>query len=463
MSSFGNAGKPTDVSSRPRTLWELAADRPLSTVFLLALLVRALNLALLGGNSAFFAEDDTIAYWKLGAKLATPDEFWPTLLATTDRMPLYPLLLAGVRSMFGDAPGMVAAVQAVLDAGTCALIAALGAAISPRVGLIAGILAALSVTLVVFSTQILTDSVFLFFFTLMLYAGARFLLRPTPALAAAAGLAGGLALATRPAIGLLLVAAVPIVFLGALVKRKGLVSAGGAALLFGIAAAAPIAPVLLRNAVRYDSAALTSQTGDYLAFWIVPLVAERAVGTPYQVSVDRMDALYREALARRDASAVSNPFVQSAVKAELAREEMARLPARAFVAAWLEGAVVNLGSPALLADPRVRALPKPSFYNTPGTGLWQKARAYLLDDPGRYQLLLVAGLVAMVPFLALEAVGFVMLARSLPWAAVLAGGVLAYFLLIGGPVATPKYRLPMEPVLIVLAAIPLARLLEPKP
>jgi hypothetical protein len=27
-------------------------------------------------------------------------------------------------------------------------------------------------------------------------------------------------------------------------------------------------------------------------------------------------------------------------------------------------------------------------------------------------------------------------------------------------VATPKYRLPMEPILIVLAAIPLARLVE---
>src|SRR5262245_47738988 len=153
MSSLRDAGKPTDVSSRPRTSWEFAADRPLATIFLLALLVRALNLALLGGNSAFFAEDDTVAYWKLGAKLATPGEFWPTLLTTTDRMPLYPLLLAGVRSMFGDAPRMVALVQAVIDAGSCALIAALGATISPRVGLIAGVLAALSVTLVVFSTQ----------------------------------------------------------------------------------------------------------------------------------------------------------------------------------------------------------------------------------------------------------------------------------------------------------------------
>jgi hypothetical protein len=43
---------------------------------------------------------------------------------------------------------------------------------------------------------------------------------------------------------------------------------------------------------------------------------------------------------------------------------------------------------------------------------------------------------------------------------VLAGGILAYFLLVSGPIATPKYRLPMEPVLIVLAAIPLARIAE---
>src|SRR5262245_65034152 len=131
MTSLRDARKPTDVSSRAGTFWQRAADRPLTTVFCVALLVRALNLALLGGNSAFFAEEDTIAYWKLGAKLVTPGEFWPTLLSTTDRMPLYPLLLAGIRSMFGDVPRMVAAVQAVIDAGTCTLIAAMGAATSP--------------------------------------------------------------------------------------------------------------------------------------------------------------------------------------------------------------------------------------------------------------------------------------------------------------------------------------------
>jgi 4-amino-4-deoxy-L-arabinose transferase-like glycosyltransferase len=429
-------------------------------VFALALFVRLINIAFLDGNLAFFAEQDAFTYWGLGAALAKSDGFWPTLLAMTDRMPLYPLLLADVWATFGDAPRVVAIVQAVIDAGTCVLIAALGGLISPRVGLIAGIIAAFSVTLVVFSTQILTDTLFLFFVALMLLAGARFLLRPTLPLALVAGLAGGLGVATRPVLAPLLLAAVPVVFLVALRARRRAAPALLATVLFVVAVAAPVAPVWLRNWVHYGSPSLTAQTGDHLAFWIVPLVKERADGTPYQTTVDRMEARYRQALAERGASAQSNPFVLAAMKAEVAREEMARLPLKAFAAAWLEGMVVNVGAPALLGDPRVRALPKPSFYNTPGAGLWQKARAYLFDDPGRYQLLLVAGLIAMVPMLVLEAIGFVMLARMLPWAAAFAGGVLAYFLLVNGPVATPKYRLPMEPVLIVLAAIPLARLTE---
>jgi hypothetical protein len=449
------------------------AAHPLSTVFLLALLVRLINLAFLTGNESFFAETDAFAYWKLGAGLARPESFWSTLLAETDRMPLYPLLLGGIRHIFGDAPRMVAILQAVIDAGTCALIAALGALISPLVGLIAGILAALSVTLIVFSTQILTETVSIFFFTLMLLAGARFLRHPTNALAIIAGLAGGIASATRPAVAPLLAAAVPLVLVIALMQRRGFAAALAAALLFAVGAAAPIAPVLLRNVIHYGSFSLTTQTGHHLADWIVPLVTQRADGTPYQNTVDRMEALYAqraqailcaprklECSAEHDLNGQTNPFQRAAVKSEVAREAMARLPLSAYAKAWLEGMVVNLASPALLIDPRIRAMPKPSFYNTPGASLWEKTRAYLFDDPAAYQVLLIVGLVAMLPILMLEAAGFVMLARTLPWAAVCAGGVLAYFLLLNGPVATPKYRLPMEPILIVLAAIPLARLAE---
>jgi hypothetical protein len=447
-------------TAQRNAFWRHACAHPLTTVFVLALLVRLINLALLRGNDAFFAETDARGYWDLGASLTEPATFWTNLSVITDRMPLFPLLIAGVQSTLGDAPRAVALLHSVIDAGTCALIAALGALISPLVGLIAGILAALSVTLIVYSSQMLTDPLFLFFFTSMLLAGARFLLRPTIGLAGLAGLAGGLSFATRHAVGVLLVAAVPLVFVIAIVHRRALRTALAAALVFAIAAAAPVAPVLMRNAVQYGAFSLTSQTGDHLAFWIVPLVTQRADGTPYQASVDRMEARYRQRVAERGPGSAANPFRRSAILAEVAREEMARLPLDAYVKSWLEGMVANLAAPALLADPRVRALPKPSFYDTPGASLWERARHYLFDDPGAYQLLLILGVIGMLPFLALEAIGLVMLARTLPWAAVFAGGLLAYFLLLSGPVAAPKYRLPMEPVLIVLAALPLARLAQ---
>src|SRR5262245_30389216 len=228
-----------------------AVDHPLATAFVLALSVRLINLALLRGNAAFFAENDTVGYWEFGAGLARPDRFWPTLLAMTDRTPLYPLLIGAMRGTFGDAPRLIALAQAVIDAGTCTLIAALGTLVSPRVGFIAGILAALSVTLIVFSTQLLTETLFLFFFTSMLPAGAYFMRAPSLGLALLAGVAGGLALATRPAVALLLVAAVPLVFIVAVAGRRSFAAAFTAAAMFAIGAAAPIAPVLARNVVHY--------------------------------------------------------------------------------------------------------------------------------------------------------------------------------------------------------------------
>ena len=437
------------------------AHYPLTTVFFLALSVRLANIALLKGDSSFFAETDALGYWALGATLAKGNTFWPTLLQLTDRMPLYPLLLAAVQSTFGDSPRVVALIQAVIDSGTCVFIAALGTLVSPLIGFLAGVLASFSITLIVTSSQILTETLFLFFFTLLLLMGARFILYPTKSLAVLAGLSGGIALATRPAIALLLIAAVPLVFVVALMRR-GIVQALAASALFALAAAGPIAPVLARNAVYYHSWNLTSQAAEHLALWIVPLVQQRADGTPYYMTVERIDNLYHQRLAERDLTGETNPFRREAIRSEVAREEMARLPLSAYVEAWLEGMVVNLAVPALLVDPRVRVLPKPSLYNTPGVTLWEKTHAYVFEHLGLYQILLLVGLASMLPVLVLEITGFIILARILPWAAVLGGGVLAYFLLINGPVAAPKYRLPMEPVLIVLCAIALAAWLQPK-
>src|SRR3984893_12749284 len=125
-------------------LWSRVTHRPLTTVFFVALSVRLVNIALLKGDSSFFAETDALGYWALGAALAKRDTFWPTLREMTDPMPLYPLLRAAFQSPLVDKPRLVALIQAVIDSGTCVLIAALGALVSPLVGFVAGVLAAFS-------------------------------------------------------------------------------------------------------------------------------------------------------------------------------------------------------------------------------------------------------------------------------------------------------------------------------
>src|SRR4029079_19691778 len=92
------------------------AAHPLKTVFVLALLVRLINLGFLAGNEPFFAETDGFAYWKLGAQLASAACFWSTLWAETGGMPLYPLLLGVTRHIFGYVPRVVVILQAVIDA-----------------------------------------------------------------------------------------------------------------------------------------------------------------------------------------------------------------------------------------------------------------------------------------------------------------------------------------------------------
>ena len=448
------------ITEELKSNWRTISRHYLQTTFVVALAVRLINFMLLGGHDAYFSEPDSVGFWALGSELAHPHTFSATLMSMTFRMPLYPLLLGGVQSLFGDGPWVAVLLQAIIDAGTCVLIAALGALVSEKVGLLAGLLAAFSTNLIILSTHILSDTVCLFFFTACLYVGARYIREPCARLALIAGLAGGVSLTVLPVPAILLLAAIPIVLIASLVHGRRLLASLIATALFIAGVALPVAPVMLRNVTLYRSWHLMSQTGEHLAFWVVPLVTERAQGAPFQQTSDRLRSEYATRVAASSLNENSNPFWLDDLKIEVARSAMAKLPLKSYFGAWVEGMVVNLASPAIILDPRVRELPKPSFYNTPGQTLLVKAYNYIFDNPELYQYLLVVGLLSMLPFLILQAAGLLLLFRAYPRAAVCAASILVYFLVINGPVANAKYRLPMEPVLIVLTAIAVEQLVR---
>jgi hypothetical protein len=146
-----------------------------------------------------------------------------------------------------------------------------------------------------------------------------------------------------------------------------------------------------------------------------------------------------------------NPFHSSTVYSELARETLAVQPVSAIAKAWAIGAVKTVATPALLHDQRVRGLSNASFHSTSGS-LPQRVWQYLADNTPSYRFVAVVTMVGAASASILQLFGAVIWFRQarLRWS--FGAAIVMYFMVLNGPVADAKYRLPMEPVLIVATA-----------
>lgn len=126
--------------------------------------------------------------------------------------------------------------------------------------------------------------------------------------------------------------------------------------------------------------------------------------------------------------------------------------------AWLVGVAVNLAAPVTVIDPRIRALNKNSYYNSVGDSLAARLLNFLADNDSSYIGWLFVGLITGTIALAFQIAGWAILFRRQFWPAILAMLFILYILLINGPIGSPKYRLPMDPVFIILQSIAIVSL-----
>lgn len=351
-------------------------------------------------------------------------------------------------------------IQGLFDAGTAALVACIAARFAGRFGAHAGYAAALTPTFIVLSGLVYTDTAFVFFATFGLHAALRWMEAPSWRWALALGAGFALAASIRVAGLPFLAAALPFMAIAALVRRqlgpRQLVHLAAA----GMVAAAAVAPVLARNVAVYGAWSLTPQSGNHLAYWILPLVKEAADGTPREATKAANDARIRE---RYGPMPTANPFADSRRYREYAGEELAKLGIGAIARAWLFGAAINLAAPAVVHVPPVSKLPRTGFYDTPGADFRDKLGNFLFGSGNRlYAWLLLLGLAGVAAFRIVQLAGLVALMRRGGNLAglMLLGGWCLYILLLNGPIASPKYRLPLEPALALLSGAGAATLLR---
>lgn len=444
----------------PSTKNEAVKPRIWIIIFSLAIIIRLLNIAVLPADQETLLQEDASLYWTGSAALLEHGSFSydsaSGLQPQTERVPGYFILLAGVQALFGDSLTAALIIQSVIDAITCVLIAGIAAALSTNLALPAGSLAALWPNLIIHSGTLLSDTLFLMLFTAMLFAASRFILRGSPKWAAIAGLALGLSLMTRTVVQLLPFLMAPAAFAIPLRHRHGIGAAILATILFLSGALLPLTPLLYRNFEQFGVITLSSQAGSHIAGWVAPLVRRAADGTPREIGAA---ALREEALGQAAAAGINldrmKPFEQSQMLSRIGLDAIADYPFSAIVKAWASGAAINLGAPAVAVDTRIRALPHPSFDTTEGDGLFSQTVNFLSLSSSTYLAVMGGGILLSVFFLGLQGYGIIVLSKETPWAAFFAFLCIGYFLAVNGPVGSPKYRLPFEPVLIILSCLAL--------
>lgn len=375
---------------------------------------------------------------------------WDWLGQDLGVMPLYPWLLALNIAVFNDlAPLATVMEQGLIDASTCFLVFSIAQALHKGIAVPAAIAAALNPTQIVLSGLLYNDTLFMASAALFLCAAISWL--RAPSWAAALTLGVGLALA---ALDRIVVAPWVPVFTAVLlliwavtgrIQPRHIAQIAAAIAIFCLS----ITPTLFRNVTKYDAWSLTPQGGGHLALWVAPLVREGKDGTLWAKGSAEVEILK----AVKYGPAPANPFTNSKQYAAIGREELAKLGIAAVAKAWVVGATINLASPALIISPPIAQLPRTGFFATQGKTVTDKLFSFLFhSDNAAYAWALLLGIAGVIIVRLVQLVGLIVIARERKaWpVAVLLVLWTGFILAANGPIASPKYRLPIEPVLCVL-------------
>ena len=143
---------------------------------------------------------------------------------------------------------------------------------------------------------------------------------------------------------------------------------------------------------------------------------------------------------------------------DIAKEEILKLGLINTLKAWVGGAVINMMSPSLSSNPAVVAMDRPRFYETKGDGFFDKTVNFLLHEDNRVYLFLM--LPAIVLTIILRFIFMIGVWKSIKLGEYDGGRLIVlliyftYVLAITGPVVgAARYRLPIEPILIIFTSI----------
>lgn len=430
-------------------------------VFLVALIARISYVW-------FFVEvddltfEDQLMYIQLGKDMIEKGDFLQAIsgnyIGFTDRLPGYPALLAAVYALFGESNMAVVVVQIFIDSLTCVIIGLIAESVITRGFIVAGIVSALNLNMIILSGMILTDTLFLFLFSIFILFAFRYLryLEKTKLFLAISFLS--LATLVRP-VSYYLILLILLLLIGFLVwKTKSFKQVIYSLLLYVLPVVVAFGSIHYRNYSEYNSFSLVSQGGGHAMYWVVPATYQYSGQGSYQEGKIFAKNHIINAMKRDGIEVLpSNSFKDSNYHMKVAKEALLELGLLNVLHAWSAGALINFLSPSAAYAPVVRAMDHPSFYATPGNGTIEKLINYVFNTNSWFYLFIITiGTLSSIVFLIISIFGIYKMAvyKSTTMShdrkiLLFSLFIMLYFIAITGPIVGVKYRLPLEPIMVL--------------
>ena len=421
-------------------------------IFFLAFSVRLLNLYFHQIDDYSYLIEDQLMYWDWSIKNAytVNSSLDPNLLL--ERMPGSFLFFQFAIWLAGENIFNVLVIQIFLDSITCIIIACIARVINKNLFVLAGILSAISPLMIIISSQILSDTIFLFFFCIFIlciliftkykkensiYLGALFL---------------GLALCTR-AVVLPFIFLVPFLIIFICCRdRFSILKIIRIISIFISISLALVIPRVINNYNNFNTFSLTSQAGSHFAYWVLPAILD--------FDTEEKQLQYKETLEdlNKKLNIADTPFQRSEKLKSEAFNFLLATEKKHILLAWSKGVILNILSPPFIIDTRIRSLPHPSFYGNDRNLTRWLAKIFYTVEFKKYMIMLFISTIFALCFILLFLHGLYLIFRNHLQTAIIFTITGLYFLFITGPVFSPKYIHPILPILIILEAFSIKKI-----
>lgn len=363
------------------------------------------------------------------------------------RPPGYPAFVAATYGLMGRSPGNVALMQLLVGGLAVFLIYSIGSSLhSARAGLFAGLLYLLDPNLSLWSLPILSDLLYAVALVLAVYLVARWKASTSGRWLVAAGIVAGLSCLIRP-IGILLL---PVWTMILLVNFDGSSKEGISwrpSLTFGVVALAIVLPWMMRNKIVWDTFNVSSLGSQNLELWMAPAAiavregisleeARTMLSPPEFGSAFERDRWYLTVILDNPTSYLS-AHLRGTIGVLLGVD----------YAAWLKRAGIEVVTPgaqiAFQSGNPGRAL----------ASLWEFTREASIQS-----FALLVTIVFQVLLYIAGLVGFIRLWSTDRWIARFLAITMFVLIFTPGPVGESRFRVPVQPILALLAGVGLAEI-----